>query len=114
MSRPKHARPPRRSNAEYRWTPPRIRLFLRALAGSGSVAAAARVVGVSRQSAYRLRRRLGAGFAQVWDEGLAMGAQMRREGLRYDLKGDRWLVQGDTSPPQGDTFPVQGDTGGAR
>lgn len=100
-------RPPRRSNAEYRWSRPRIHLFLRALAASGSVAAASRVVGVSRQSAYRLRRRLGAGFAEVWDEGLRLGAQMRRAGLVYDAQGDRWV-------PQGDTFARQGDTGGAK
>lgn len=100
-------RPPRRSNAEYRWSRLRIHAFLRALAVTGSVAAAARAVGVSRQSAYRLRRRLGAGFAEVWDEGLRLGAQMRRAGLVYDAQGDRWV-------PQGDTFARQGDTGGAR
>ncbi len=55
MTHTSRPRPPRRSNAEYRWSRPRIHLFLRALAASGSVAAAARLVGVSRQSAYRLR-----------------------------------------------------------
>ncbi|WP_156135461.1 hypothetical protein [Novosphingobium malaysiense] len=51
---------------------------------------------MSRQSAYRLRRRLGAGFAEVWDEGLRLGAQMRRAGLVYDAQGDGWVPQGDT------------------
>ena len=101
------SRPPRRSNADYRWSRLRIHAFLRALAVTGSVASASRVVGVSRQSAYRLRRRLGAGFAEVWDEGLRLGAQMWRAGLVYDAQGDRWV-------PQGDTFARQGDTGGAK
>ena len=78
------SRPPRRSNAEYRWSRLRIHAFLRALAVTGSVAAAARVVGMSRQSAYRLRRRLGVGFAEVWDEGLRLGARMRRAGPGED------------------------------
>ncbi|MCJ2188223.1 hypothetical protein [Novosphingobium beihaiensis] len=117
MPQTTHPRPPRRSNAEYRWSRPRIHLFLRALAASGSVAAAARAVGVSRQSAYRLRRRLGPDFARVWDEGLQIGGEMRQAGLRYDAQGDRWVPQGDTSPlqsdrsgAQGDTFAPQGDT----
>ncbi|WP_328517074.1 helix-turn-helix domain-containing protein [Novosphingobium mangrovi (ex Huang et al. 2023)] len=103
-------RPPRRSNAEYRWSRPRIHLFLRALAAGGSVAAAARVVGVSRQSAYRLRRRLGPDFAAVWEEGLQIGAEMRQAGLRYDAQGDTWVPQGDRQPAQSDTFSRQGDT----
>ncbi|WP_157081056.1 hypothetical protein [Novosphingobium naphthalenivorans] len=105
-----HPRPPRRSNAEYRWSCPRIHLFLRALAANGSVAAAARVVGVSRQSAYRLRRRLPQDFAKVWDEALQIGAQMREAGLRYDAQGDTWVPQGDTFPAQGDRSGAQGDT----
>lgn len=79
MTQPDH-RPNRRSNAEYRWTKPKILAFLRSLALSGSVAAAAREVGMSRQSAYRLRARLGQGFAQVRDEGLRLGFAMRSAG----------------------------------
>jgi hypothetical protein len=66
----------RRSTAEYRWTRDKIHAFILALARGRSVAAAARSVGMSRQSAYYLRARLGAGFAQVWDEGRALGAQV--------------------------------------
>ena len=51
------ARQPRR-NADYRWTVPKVAAFLRALSESGSVAEAARSVGMSRQAAYRLRARL--------------------------------------------------------
>lgn len=47
--------------------------FLRALALGGSVAGAARGVGMSRQSAYRLRARLGEGFGAVWDEAMRIG-----------------------------------------
>lgn len=98
MTQPARPRSPRRSNAEYRWSGPRIHAFLRALAGSGSVAAAARVVGVSRQSAYR--RRFGAEF----------GAAMRRSGLRYDAQGDTFTPQGDIGAGQSDTCSAQGDT----
>lgn len=46
--------------------------FLRALAERRSVAAAARSVGMSRQSAYKLRARLaGQPFDQAWDMALA-------------------------------------------
>ncbi len=71
----------RRSNADYRWTSAKAFAFLQALAETGSVAQAARGVGMSRQSAYRLRARMGERFAAVWDEGLAL-ARMFREGAR--------------------------------
>lgn len=61
------ARPGRRANADYRWTSPKAIAFLDALAAGESVAAAARLVGMSRQSAYRLRARAGGRFAQGWD-----------------------------------------------
>ncbi|MEW4448183.1 hypothetical protein [Qipengyuania sp. JC766] len=50
------------------WTVPRQCAFLAALYVTGSVAGAARSVGLSRASAYRLRERDGAaGFAFAWD-----------------------------------------------
>jgi hypothetical protein len=97
MTQPSRPRPPRRPNAEYRWTRPKILAFLRALSLGGSVAAAAREVGMSRQSAYLLRSRLGDGFAEVWDEGVRLGLTARRAGR---LAG----AQGDSRAPQGDTF----------
>jgi len=63
-----HASTPFRStrpNSEYRWSPSRALAFLEALARCGSVAGAARAVGVSRNSAYRLRERAPA-FAEGW------------------------------------------------
>jgi molybdenum-dependent DNA-binding transcriptional regulator ModE len=84
MTAPK---PPRRSNADYRWTRPKLLAFMDALAATGSVARAARSVGMSRQSAYRLRARLGARFGAVWDEALVI-ARVRR------------IAQGDGSGPR--------------
>lgn len=50
------------------WTPLKQAAFLGALAVTGSVRAAAARVGMSRESAYRLRRRAGAAsFAHAWD-----------------------------------------------
>ena len=50
------------------WTPERQRGFLEALASCGSVAGAARSVGMTREGAYALRRRADArGFAQAWE-----------------------------------------------
>ncbi|NML10674.1 LysR family transcriptional regulator [Sphingobium sp. AR-3-1] len=50
------------------WTPAKQRLFLIALLDTGTVAAAARSVGMSPTSAHRLRRRLaGTMFDRSWD-----------------------------------------------
>lgn len=50
------------------WTPRKQHAFIRALAASGIVAAAARSVGMGATSAYNLRRRAGAeSFAAAWD-----------------------------------------------
>jgi hypothetical protein len=50
------------------WTPARQVAFLRVLASSHNVSAAARAVGLSRQSAYKLRARLkGQPFDMAWD-----------------------------------------------
>lgn len=54
------------------WTADRQRAFIAALACTGCVGKAAREAGMSRESAYRLRRRRGAeGFAAAWDSILA-------------------------------------------
>lgn len=50
------------------WTPDRQAAFLRELAATHNVAAAARAVGMSRQSAYKLRARMrGEPFDAAWD-----------------------------------------------
>jgi hypothetical protein len=52
-----------------RWTPRKMAEFLRALAATHSVSAAAKTVGMSRQSAYDLRSRLkGKAFDVGWDQ----------------------------------------------
>lgn len=54
------------------WTPGRQADFLGRLAETGNVAAAARHVGMTRESAYRLRDKAGAeSFAAAWDSILA-------------------------------------------
>lgn len=54
------------------WSARRQQRFLDHLASHGSVAAAARHVGMSRQSAYWLRRQpCGADFARSWDAAVA-------------------------------------------
>jgi len=53
------------------WTPDRQRDFIAQIRLTGSVDAAARAVGMRRETAYRLRRRHGAeSFAAAWDAAL--------------------------------------------
>ncbi|MEH6759443.1 MAG: hypothetical protein V7676_18370, partial [Parasphingorhabdus sp.] len=50
------------------WSPAKQVLFLEALARTGNVRAAALYAGLSRESAYKLRRRSDArAFARAWD-----------------------------------------------
>ena len=86
MMQPTRTHPSHRTNPDYRWTRPKTIAFLRALALGGSVAGAAREVGMSRQSAYRLRARLGEEFVAVWDEGLRIGF-VRTRGLPVGRTG---------------------------
>lgn len=56
------------------WTPDRQRRFITELAEHAGVAAAARAVGMTPQSANRLRRRADAtSFAQAWDAAVEEG-----------------------------------------
>ena len=65
------------------WTAARQAAFLGLLAETGRVDEAARRVGMSRETAYRLRRRAGAdSFAAAWD------AVARRWGRRKDRTGE--------------------------
>lgn len=62
------------------WTPARQRRFIDHLAQWGGVVAAARAVGMTKQSAYRLRDRPGAeSFAEAWGLALDMGRDRARE-----------------------------------
>ena len=89
--RPAH---PRRPHADYRWTPAKAKAFLDCLAQCGKVAAAARSVGMSRQSAYRLRARSRV-FAELWPQALAAGKARRRARGRGGCKATLAASQGD-------------------
>jgi hypothetical protein len=81
-----------RPSHEYRWTNRKAHAFLDALAQHGKVAAAARAVGMTRQSAYRLRQRVSV-VAEGWARAQAIGRARRR--------GER--VNPSLCAPQGDT-----------
>jgi hypothetical protein len=60
------------------WTPDRQRQYLIALAAMGTVDSAARAVGMSRISAYKLKGREGAeSFAAEWDRAVGFGRAMQ-------------------------------------
>ncbi|MHA6719560.1 hypothetical protein ACX40Y_08900 [Sphingomonas sp. RS6] len=71
------------------WTPERQRQFIAELASHGGVAAAARAVGMTPQSANRLRRREGAaGFARAWDAAVEEGRiKALEEAIRRGVEG---------------------------
>jgi hypothetical protein len=70
------------------WTAARQAAFILRLALIGCVAAAAKAVGKSRESAYRLREHPGAaGFAAVWDRAQGWG-----RGQAVDLGLERALL----------------------
>jgi len=61
------------------WTEERQRAFIAALAECGSVSLAARAVGMSRKSAYRLLEAPGAdSFAEAWDAAISHGIDRLR------------------------------------
>ena len=62
------------------WTPARQRAFVEQLGRCGAVGHAARAVGMSAKSAYRLRARADAvAFAAAWDAALAVGVEQTLE-----------------------------------
>jgi hypothetical protein len=71
---------PRRRNRRNGWTEETQRLFILALSDCGCVRAAARAVGMSTRSAYRLLDADGAdSFAAAWDQAIARGIERLRE-----------------------------------
>ena len=89
-----------RNFAEYRWTSHKAHAFLDALAQHGKVAAAARAVGMTRQSAYRLKHRAPM-VAEGWALAQEAGRGRRRDALR---KAAQRSPKGDTLLRQGDAF----------
>jgi hypothetical protein len=71
------------------WTPDRQRRFIAALAEHGGVAAAARSVGMTPQTANRLRKRPDAeSFARAWDAAIDEGrARSVDEALKRGMEG---------------------------
>ena len=72
------------------WTEARQRAFIRALTRISAVAAAAKSVGKTARSAYRLRERPGAeSFAEAWDIALEIGlTNVRDNAIERALKGE--------------------------
>lgn len=111
----------------YHWTTRKACVFLGALAEFGRVGEAARAVGMSRQSAYRLRERLGGLFAESWDRAQGQGLEKRRARRRAarnatssvwesdDGRGSRRHpgAERDTAACEGDRLRPQGDKKGA-
>ena len=72
---------PRLRNRRNGWTAERQSLFLFALSRCGSVARAARSVGMSPRSAHRLVHAPGAeDFARAWDQAIELGIESVRAG----------------------------------
>ncbi len=74
------------------WTEETQRLFILALSECGCVSKAARAVGMSPRSAYRLLEADGAdSFAEAWDQAIARGVErLRDETMKRAFEGD-WV-----------------------
>lgn len=71
---------PRRRPRHDGWTPERQRAFVAALADTGCVAVAARMVNMTPESAYMLRRQPGAeGFRRAWEAAQGLGLQVVKD-----------------------------------
>lgn len=87
-----------------RWTGEKATAFLKALARTGKVAPAARSVGMSRESAYRLRARAPK-FAEFWQIALQDAARARAVAARARKQVHPLLARGPlparevTDPP---------------
>jgi hypothetical protein len=71
------------------WSAERQARFLEVLAATGTVDSAVRALGMTRVSAYRLRKRTGAeSFAAAWDVALSAGrAQMLDHMMKRAING---------------------------
>ena len=74
MNQPREEIPPAVLNLPDRWNKPKMAAFLRELASTHCVLSAAKAVGMSRQSAYKLRNRLkGEPFDIAWEAAFQHG-----------------------------------------
>ena len=86
------------------WTPARQLAFLENLARTRSVSAAAKSVGMSREGAYRLRRRADARlFAAAWNR--AMGARLTALTRTEVDQGHRRLIAMGTATEKAASRP---------
>ncbi|MEI6485438.1 MAG: hypothetical protein WCO11_04145 [Sphingomonadales bacterium] len=77
------------------WTPARQQYFLEVLADTGSVTIACRRVGMSRMTAYRLRRHPGAAdFRAAWDLALVEAfRQIEHVAIERALHGEEEVIE---------------------
>ena len=74
------------------WTPERQKAFIEALADTGCVDRAARMVNIARTNAYTLRRAKGAdGFRRAWDAALDFGLK-RLKDIAFERAIEGYLV----------------------
>ncbi|HEY0147717.1 MAG TPA: hypothetical protein VGB70_01805 [Allosphingosinicella sp.] len=74
------------------WTPERQKAFIEALADTGSVRRAARMVNIAQTNAYALRRAPGAeGFRRAWDAALDFGLK-RLKDIAFERATEGYLV----------------------
>lgn len=80
---------PRQCKRHDGWTPERQRAFIEALADTASVETAARMVSMSSEGAYALRRHpKAAGFAAAWEAALNIGwRRLKDEAFERALNG---------------------------
>jgi hypothetical protein len=81
---------PRRCYRHDGWTPERQRAFIEALADTGCVDRAARMVNIAQQNCYALRRAPGAEeFRRAWDAALDFRARPRKDAaFERAMKGE--------------------------
>ena len=83
---------PRLRHRRNGWTPETQRAFIDLLAECACVTSAARAVGMSRRSAYRLLDRDGAdSFADAWDQAMARGFERLREAAMDRAINGTWV-----------------------
>lgn len=83
---------PRQKHRHDGWTPERQKAFIEALADTGSVSRAARLVNMAQANCYTLRRAPGADeFRRAWEAALDFGVQ-RLKDIAFERAIDGYLV----------------------
>jgi hypothetical protein len=90
------------------WTNGKRVTFFVTLAATGSVTLAAASVGMSRKSAYALKKR-DRTFFSLWDRGLAMAGKARRNDRQERAEGDKSDAPANRSTPSTGVRPADPD-----